>query len=79
MYIYIYISVSDADATLLLLILQQTGYAMISVDYMRTAKIPHYEKQNKASSGAEEDAKSAELGTYEVCHQSDLSKGQSSA
>ena len=37
------------------------------------------EKENKVSSGAENDAKSAEVGTHEAGHRSDLSGGQSSA
>ena len=44
-----------------------------------TIRIPPYEKENKASSGAEDDAKSAEVGSCEVGYQSDLSRGQSSA
>ena len=35
-------------------------------------------KDNKASSGAEDDAKSVEVGTHKVGHWSDLSRGQSS-
>ena len=38
-------------------------------------RIPPYEKQNKASSGAEDDAKSAEVGTREAGHRSDLRGG----
>ena len=35
-------------------------------------------KENKASSRAEDDAKSVEVGTHKVGYQSDLSGGQSS-
>ena len=43
-----------------------------------SVRIPPYEKENKASSGAEDDTKSAEVGTHEAGHRSDLSGGQSS-
>ena len=42
-------------------------------------KDPSLLKENKASSRAEDDAKSVEVGTHEAGHQSDLSGGQSSA
>ena len=42
-------------------------------------KDPSLWKENKASSGAEDDAKSAEVGTHEVGHWSNLSGGRSSA
>ena len=45
----------------------------------KSVRIPPYEKENKASSGAEDDAKSAEVGTREAGHRSDLNGGQSSA
>ena len=38
-------------------------------------RIPPYEKKNKASSGAEDNTKLAEVGTHEDGHQSDLSGG----
>ena len=38
-------------------------------------RILPYEKENKASSGAEDNAKSVEVGTREVGHRSDLSGG----
>ena len=41
-------------------------------------RIPPYEKENKVSSGAEDNAKSVEMGTYKAGHRSDLSGGQSS-
>ena len=41
-------------------------------------KDPYLWKENKASSRAEDDAKSLEVGTHEVGHWSDLSGGQSS-
>ena len=46
---------------------------------MHIVRIPPYGKENKASSGAEDNAKSAKVGTHEAGHQSDLSGGQSSA
>ena len=42
-----------------------------------SVRIPPYDKENKAISGAEDDAKSAEVGTHEVGHRSDLSRAQS--
>ena len=47
--------------------------------YGKDVRIPPYEKKNKASSGVEDDAKSAEVGTCEVGQWSDLSGGRSSA
>ena len=42
-------------------------------------RIPPYEKENKVSSGAKDNAKSAEVGTHEAGHWSDLRGGGSSA
>ena len=42
-------------------------------------KDPSLLKENKASSRAEDDAKSAEVGNHEAGHLSNLSGGQSSA
>ena len=42
-------------------------------------KDPSLWKENKSSSGSEDDAKLVEVGTHEVGHQSDLSGGQSFA
>ena len=38
-----------------------------------------YKESNKVSSGAEDEAKSVQVGTHEVGHWSNLSRGQSSA
>ena len=38
-------------------------------------RIPPYRKENKASSGAKDDAKSVEVGTREAGHQSNLNRG----
>ena len=46
--------------------------------HFECVRIPPYEKENKASSGAEDDTKSAEVGTCKVGHRSDLIGGQSS-
>ena len=45
---------------------------------MAFVKNPSLWKENKVSSRAEDDDKSAEVGTHEVGHRSDLSRGQSS-
>ena len=51
-----------------------------SIRQMGTAgvRIPTYGKKTKASSGAEEDAKSAEVETHKTGHRSDLSGRRSS-
>ena len=47
--------------------------------FVTPVRIPPNEKENKVSSGAEDDAKSVEVGTRKAGHWSDLSGGQSSA
>ena len=50
-------------------------YQLILDDLHYLCKDPSLWKENKASSRAEDNTKSAEVGTYEVGHWSDLSGG----
>ena len=43
---------------------------------MHLVKIPPYEKENKASSGAEDSTKSAEVGIREAGHRSNLEEDE---